>query len=119
MSYVDDIEIDFAVLLRVDDFWCRPADWILRFAGRLVAYRGSLWSAMERDAAAPAPAPVTGLSTAYPQAVDGSADDGDTPPDVVAALWHQAIVKDYQNKGFQVDGIEQISADEMRAMLDG
>jgi hypothetical protein len=83
MSYVDDIEIDFAVFLRVGDFWCRPADWILRFAGRLVAYRGSLWAAMERDAVAPAPVPVTGLSTGYPQAVDSPAD-GDTPPDVVA-----------------------------------
>jgi hypothetical protein len=118
MSYVDDIEIDFAVFLRVDDFWCRPADWILRFAGRLVAYRGSLWAAMERDAAAPAPVPVTGLSTGYPQAVDSPAD-GDTPPDVVAALWQKAIVADYQDRGFQVDGIEQISADEMRSMLDG
>lgn len=116
MSYVDDIEVDFAVFLRVDDFWCRPADWILRFAGRLVAYRGSLWSAMERDALESAP--VYGLSTAYPQAVDSPAD-GDTPPDVVAAMWQQAIVKDYQGKGFQVDGIESISADEMRAMLDG
>lgn len=118
MSYADDIEIDFAVFLRVDDFWRRPADWILRFAGRLVAYRGSLWSAMERDAMTSASAPVTGLSTAYPQAVDNPAD-GDTPPDVVAALWQKAIVADYQDRGFQVDGIEQISADEMRAMLDG
>lgn len=115
MSYADDIEIDFAVFLRVDDFWYRPADWILRFAGRLVAYRGSLWSAMERDAAAPAP---TGLSTGYPQLVDSSADS-DTPPDVVAQLWQRAIVADYQGKGFQVDGIESISADEMRSMLDG
>lgn len=115
MSYVDDIEVDFAVFLRVDDFWCRPADWILRFAGKLVAYRGSLWAAMERDAQPPVAATAlgpTGLSTAYPQAVDSPADD-------IEAMWDRAILADYRGKGFDVDGIERISADEMRGMLDG
>lgn len=119
MSYVDEIESDFSVYHRVDDFWCRPSDWITRFAGKLVAYQGALWLAMQKaEPVDQTPVQPAYLSTGYPQAVD-SLESGDTPPEVVAALWQRAIVSDYQEHGFEVDGIEEISSAEMEALFHG
>lgn len=116
MSYVDDIESDFSVYHRVDDFWCRPADWILRMTGKLVAYGGALALAMSREDRPPAIAP----SMPVPELSGTPAvNDEDTPPDVVAQMWQRAIAADFTDRGFQVEGFQEISSDEMRAMLDG
>jgi hypothetical protein len=116
MTHVDDIESDLSRFHRLD-IWSVSFHRAMRLARKLPAYRGALWWAMEGERQATSATPQPSLSTSYPQPVDNSAD-GDTPPEVVAALWQKAIVSDYQDRGFQVDGIESISADEMRSMLD-
>lgn len=110
MSHVDDIESDFSVFHRVDDFWCRPSDWIMRMTSRLVAYNGALAVAMTNEKQhAVEPPYIPPLPTARD---DFSTDD-------VERLWSQHLIANYRERGFDVTGIEEISPDEMRSMLDG
>lgn len=117
---MDEIESDFSVYHRVDDFERRASDWIIKFAGKLVAYRGALWLAMERDEgqheAAPT-APVFGPSTGFPQAVDNSAAGDDTPPEVIAQLQRQALVATMQATGVKVTGVLEIGDSEMERLV--
>lgn len=114
MTYVDELESDFSVFHGLD-IWVESFSRLMRLAPRMPAYNGALRHLLEAEARGPADLPVPGMPA--PSAV--MADDGDTPPDVIEQLWRRSIVADYQSRGFQVDGIEEISADEMRAMLDG
>jgi hypothetical protein len=46
-------------------------------------------------------------------------DNGDTPPDQVAALWDQHLRSQYQSMGVNVTGIQPISDTEMEGLVNG
>lgn len=115
MTYVDELESDFSVFHRLD-IWTVSFARLIRLAPRLAAHSGSLALAMSRDTertAVPISSPEL-LSVHLPEA-----SSGDTPPEIVEQRRQQQIAAYYQSRGFQVDGFAEISADEMRSMMNG
>lgn len=113
MTYVDELESDFSVFHRLD-IWAVSFARVIRLAGKLPAYRGSLYLAMERDAERTAAAPAAQLSTGYAQAVDG-----DTPPEVVERMRQESMLARFRERGVDVTGIEAITDDAMERLVNG
>ena len=92
----------------------RPDRYVIRLAGNLPAYRGSLYLAMERDAERSAAAPVAELSTGYAQVVDG-----DTPLEVVERMRQESMLARFGAQGVDVTGIEAFTDDAMERLVNG
>lgn len=117
MTYVDDIESDLSRFHRLD-LWSVSFSHAMRLAGRLPAYGGALAQAMSTAAAQPArtTAPVAESPVSVPFG-DQPMDTGDTPPEVVERLKHDALVRQFQQLGVDVTGIREVSSDAMERLI--
>lgn len=100
-EYVLDVESDLSVFHRVDDVDQLTIRRYLDLAPRLSAYEGALRRRLSADVPAQGAETVRGVPLA-------AAEQGDTPPEVVASMKRQALAARY---GVDPSAIETVSTD--------
>lgn len=108
LDLLDEIESDFSVFHRVDDMYALSASTFFARFRMLSAYGGAFARSLASEAAAQL---HTQGATSSPQ----RAVDGDTPPDVVAAMQRQALERMYaDHPSILAGGIEVVSDEQFR-----